>query len=72
MLHTAHIYIVKLRENSEHYRKLKPTKISNKYKKLKIANFIHDTYFKIIVSIQFKVDNTTSPPRVKNDFVHQS
>jgi len=39
MLHRAHIYIVKLRENS---RTLQETKINNKYKKLKISNSIHE------------------------------
>jgi len=44
----------------ELYRKLKPTKISNKYKKLILFMNIKSTYYyKIIVSIQFKVYNTT-------------
>jgi len=42
MLHTAHTYIVKLRENSRTLQEIKTYKISNKYKKLKIANFIHE------------------------------
>jgi len=54
-----HIYIVTLNKYSRTLRKLKPPKISSKYKKLKIINLILSVHTLRLLSLHFKVYNTT-------------